>query len=85
MMEIIFVPMYMGPTIFESSFLMFIKMAGLGYIEWEVGKNRIEMLLGLIWFMEDRSFCYCANVNGFYLWISGQLVKGKLFRAEVTD
>lgn len=35
--------------------------------------------------MEDRTFYYRSNMNGFDLWISVPRVKGKLFGAEVTD
>lgn len=64
---------------------MFMKIIGLGCFKPGAGKNRIKKFanFNLVW--EDRIFCYHANVNGFYLWISVYRVKMKLLRTEVTD
>lgn len=64
---------------------MFSKMATLGVSNEELGRIVLRICWVSSGFMGDKTFCYHSNMNGFDLWISVPIVKGKQFRAEVTD
>ena len=64
---------------------MFSKIAILGVLNEELGRIVLKTCWFSSGFMECRTFYYHSNMNGFNLWISVPIVKGKLSGAELTD